>query len=233
VITGVAVGVAMKRVAFPDVPPPGAGVTTAAVACPTLACSAEVSWNVSCVALTYVVAWGTPPTCTTDDGEKFVPVTVIGVGVVLASTTFGVNLMPTPGAGFVIPSIRGLEVPPPGALFTAVNDKLPLVATSAVVSATVTCVLLTKDVVRALPFTLITVVVTKPVPVTVTVWAAPPRVTVVGLKDAIVGAGLFTCRFTAVPEPLLVDPFTTMTESCPPAANCDDCTTAVSCVLLT
>lgn len=81
------------------------------------------------------------------------------------------------------------EVPPPGAGFTAVKDRVPVADTSADVSATLTWVALTNVVGRALPFTSITVDATKPVPVIVITGEEAPTASVVGLIAEIVGAG--------------------------------------------
>jgi hypothetical protein len=96
-----------------------------------------------------------------------------------------------------------------------------------------TCVALINVVGRAVAFTLITVVDTKPVPVTVTTGDGAPNSSLVGDIDEIVGEGLSTSRFVGVADPLFSDPLTTSTASFPPLANCAAGTTAVSCELLT
>ena len=88
-------------------------------------------------------------------------------------------------------------------------------------------------VVRGAPFTLITVVGTKPVPVTVMTADATPVSSLVGDTDVIVGAGLSTSRLIAVPEPLFADPFDTTTCICAPLVSWLAGTVTVSCVLLT
>ena len=85
---------------------------------------------------------------------------------------------------------------------------------------------------RADPFTLITVVGTKPVPVRVRTSDAVPANALVGDTDARVGAGLSTSRLVAVADPLLYDPFKTATGTCAPLTNCEAGTIAVSCVAL-
>jgi hypothetical protein len=80
---------------------------------------------------------------------------------------------------------------------------------------------------------LMTVVGTKPVPVTVMTADAAPVSSLAGDTDVIVGAGLSTSRFIAVPEALLDDPFDTITDISAPLANWLAGTVAVSCVLFT
>jgi hypothetical protein len=82
-----------------------------------------------------------------------------------------------------------LEVPPPGDGFTTVTLAVPAAAMSAAVIAAVTCVLLTKVVVRADPFHFTMEVLTKLLPFTVRVKAAPPAVADAGLRLVIVGTG--------------------------------------------
>jgi hypothetical protein len=110
----------------------------------------------------------------------------------LTKTTLGERAIAAPGAGLFTAIVEAAEVPPPGAAFTAVNDRLPALATSVAVRVTFTCVALTKVVVRALPFTLITVVGTKPVPATAREGDVAPVVSAAGEKVEIVGTGLFT-----------------------------------------
>jgi hypothetical protein len=135
--------------------------------------------------------------------------------------------------GAVTVTVAAVDVPPPGAGFTAVNERLPAAATSAAVNDTLTCVSLEYVVVRALPFTLIIVVGTNPVPVTVIVGVLAPVISLVCDSDVRVGAGLFTVKFTGVPDPLLTDPFMTATASCPPLTICPDGITAVNRVAFT
>lgn len=143
-------------------------------------------------------------------------------------TTVGETVKGPAGAGLFTASVAAVEVPPPGVAFTAVSDRVPVLARSAAVSVTFTCVALTKSVVRALPFTSITVVGTKPVPLTATSEEVDVVVSTFGASWEIVGAGLFTCRVTAAPEPLLALPFSASTESWSPLASCDADTAAVT-----
>src|SRR5215469_8645197 len=74
------------------------------------------------------------------------------------------------------------EAPPPGAGLRTLTAVVAAVATSAASMAAVNCDLLTKVVVRALPFQLTTELGTKPVPLTVSVNGAPPGVVALGLS---------------------------------------------------
>ena len=174
------------------------------------------------------------PTSTVDVGRKFVPVTVTVVGVAVpVNTNAGDTVMGPPGAGLFTATIAAVDVPPPGAALTAVRERLPVAAKSAAVRFAFTWLPLTNTVVRALPFTSITVVGTNPVPVTAIVGFAAVVVTVAGDTCVIVGAGLVTCRATVVPDPLLSVPLRAITESWPPLASCDAETVAVTSVALT
>ena len=116
-------------------------------------------------------------------------------------------------------SVTAVEVPPPGAGFTAVSKRLVAVETSAAVSETLICVELVTVVARAAPFTLMTVAGTNPVPVTVITGEVAPVAMLVGDMSVIVGAGLSTSRLIGVLDPLLSDPFNTTTGNSPPAAS--------------
>ena len=84
----------------------------------------------------------------------------------------------------------GLDVPPPGAGVNAVTDAVPAVAISAALMAAVSCVALTKVVVRFAPFQRTTEVATKLLPVTVRVKLAPPAVRLLGESALVPGKGL-------------------------------------------
>ena len=86
------------------------------------------------------------------------------------------------------------DVPPPGAGLVTVTVAVPAVAISAAVMAAVSCVALTNVVVLAAPLNFTTDVDTKPVPLTVSVKAAPPAVALVGESEVSVGAGLLMVK---------------------------------------
>jgi hypothetical protein len=125
------------------------------------------------------------------------------------------------------------ELPPPGDEFTAVSDNVPEAERSEAVRVALASVALTKAVGLAEPLTLITVVGTKPVPVTVTACTDAPSNSTAGELDAITGDGLSTSRLIGVPAAVLTVPLSTVTASCAPLASCVVGTVAVSWVLLT
>ena len=137
------------------------------------------------------------------------------------------------GGGLFTATAAAADVPPPGVAFTAVKVRLPVLTTSAAVSATSTCVALTKIVVRALPFTSITVVGTNPVPATEITGDTAPSTTDAGIVCVIAGAGFVTSRLAAALDPLPAEPFHATTESCDPLATCAAVTVTVTSVLLT
>ena len=107
------------------------------------------------------------------------------------------------GTGLLTAKFTATEVPPPGAGFVTETEKLPTATMSAAVIAAVTCVALTNVVVLALPLKLTVAPLTKPVPLTMRVKAAPPTVVPVGESVVIVGTGLLTAMLMAedVPPP--------------------------------
>ena len=103
-----------------------------------------------------------------------------------------------PTGGLLIATWTAAEVPPPGGcILTAVRERLPVADTSAAVRVTFTWVALLKVVVRAPPFTSITVEAMKPVPVTAITGEDAPTSSVAGLTAVIAGAG-FEARTATV-----------------------------------
>jgi len=93
------------------------------------------------------------------------------------------------------------DVPPPGVGLNTVTCAVPALPISAAVIAAWSCVALTNVVVRLVPFQFTTELpLTKPVPFTVKVKAAPPAVALVGASVVIVGAG-FPGPVTTPPVP--------------------------------
>lgn len=176
----------------------------------------------------------TPFQSTTESFENPAPATLIGVSGEPSRIRSGVTEKMT-GVGVIVPIVKvvGADVSPPGDRFTAVNARVPVLATSAAVGITCACVALLTVVERPAPFTAIVVEATKPVPVTFTVRDAVFTLSADGLRAAIVGAGLSTSKFAGVPVPLQTDPFRTTTASCPPVVICAAGMTAVNFALLT
>src|SRR5205823_212291 len=94
------------------------------------------------------------------------------------------------GSGFVMVNDCELDVPPPGAGLKIVTVAVPAAAMSAAEIAAVSCVAETYVVARSAPFHRTTALVTKFVPVTVSVKAGPPAVAEVGVSPVDVGTGL-------------------------------------------
>src|SRR5207237_5724910 len=84
---------------------------------------------------------------------------------------------------------------------TTVTEAVPVAAMSAAGIAAVSCVALTKVVVRAAPFHCTVAPFTKPLPVSVSVKPAPPTIALAGDSDVSVGAGLFTANVCAADVP--------------------------------
>ena len=150
------------------------------------------------------------------------PPTVAVLGEMLASD----------GSAVVVTvKVSAVEVPPPGVGVKTVTDNVPAEAMSDAGIVAVSCVLLTKVVVRLAPLTRTTEAETKLLPVTVNVNPGLPAVALVGELLANDGGGLLTASDT-VPEaepPGLMTPMARV----PAEAMSDAGIVAVSCVLLT
>ena len=86
--------------------------------------------------------------------------------------------------------VTGEEVPPPGEGLTAATTRLPAAAVSTVFSCTLICVSVVYMVLRALPFTCITVAAKKPLPVTDTAGGVHPSATTLGETEEKDGFGI-------------------------------------------
>jgi len=152
------------------------------------------------------------------------PVTVIVVGVADPTGSEEGLRSSAPTVGLLTGSATAADVPPPGAGFTAVSDRLPVAAKSEELRVTLTWVALTSVVERALPFTSITVDDTKPVPETTMIGDAEFTVSVAGLSALIVGTGFgaVMAMDAAVDVPPPGVGFTAVTERLPvPAKSAD------------
>src|SRR5262245_50728306 len=94
------------------------------------------------------------------------------------------------GAAALIVKLRVLETPPPGAGFETVTLAAPALAISLAAICAVNCVAETKVVVRFCPFQRTVAPLTKLLPLTVSVKAAPPAEAEAGFKVVNVGVGL-------------------------------------------
>ena len=90
-----------------------------------------------------------------------------------------------------------MEVPPPGAGLNTVTVAVPAVTMSAAVIAAVSCVEDTYAVVRLDPFHRTREPLTKLLPLTVSVKAAPPAVADEGLRLVVTGTGLVVVSVVA------------------------------------
>jgi hypothetical protein len=137
------------------------------------------------------------------------------------------------GRGLRIENATELEVPPPGVGLTTVTVDEPGVAMSAAGTVAVSLVAFTNVVTSAVPFQSITEVLTKFVPVAVSVNVAPPGLAKAGLSEATVGRGLSIVNVTEddVPPPGVA--LKTVREAVPALTIFAAGTTAVICVELT
>ena len=185
------VGLATVKSEGGEVPPPGAGFTTATAIVPAVASCAAVSVAVTSVALTNVVALGAPPNVTCEAVTKPVPVIVTAVGLAPAVALEGVSVV-LAGAGFPTVSVTGRLTPPPGAGLVTTNGKLPVVAREVAGTVAVSAVALVTVVGTIVPLKETSVPETKPVPLAVTVTAGAPTTAEVGEIEATVTVGLAT-----------------------------------------
>src|SRR5262249_29283641 len=120
--------------------------------------------------------------------------------------------------GGMIMKLSAFETPPPGAGFETVTLAVPAVAMSPAEIAAVNCVLLINVVGLSTPFHLTTEALTKSVPVTVRVKAAPPAVPEFGFKLASAGAGLLIVKLATLDVPPPGAGFETVTLAVPALA---------------
>jgi hypothetical protein len=104
-------------------------------------------------------------------------------------------------------NVFAVDVPPPGVGVKTVTEAVPVAAMSLARICAVSLVLLTKVVVRVLPFHRTTDVATKFDPVAVSVNAPLPTAAVLGMMELRVGTGLFC----AAAEPALATSAATRT----------------------
>lgn len=183
-----------------EVPPPGAGFVTVMLNVSAVARSVVGIAAVTCVALMKVVARAEPLKFTVEVETKFVPFTV---SVKAASVTdlLAGEMLVVVGATLFAVNTCALEVPPPGAGFITVMLNVPAVVRSLAGMEAVTCVELTKVVVRAEPAKFTTELLMKFVPFTVKVKAASPTFLLVGKMLVVVGRGLLTVNVCALDVP--------------------------------
>src|SRR5256885_4805646 len=225
-------GLFTVNVRAPEVPPPGAGVITVTCGVPAAATSAAAMAAVSCVALTKTVVRAAPFQLTVEPLTKLLPLTVSVKAALPADVLVGDRAARVGDELFTV-NVCAAELPPPGAGVTTVTCGVPAAATSAAAMAAVSCVALTKVVVRVAPFHLTVLPLTKPVPFTVSVKAGPLTSALLGVRPVSVGAGLFTVNVCAAEVPPPGAAVTTVTCGFPAVARSDAGIAAVSWVALT
>src|SRR5207249_4118769 len=184
--------------------------------------------------LTNSVARGAPFQRTSEAGMKLLPSTVRAKAGLPGAMLLGASALTTgTGLGAMIVKGCALEIPPPGAGVATVTCAVPAVAMSAAEMAAVSCVALTNVVVRAAPFQRTSEAATKPLPVTVTVKAAPPTVALAGATVESVGTGALVMNVRAADVPPPGAGLNTVTEAVPGVATSTAGMAAVSCVALT
>src|SRR5258708_7171592 len=225
-------GLVTVKACAAEVPPPGAGVTTVTCGVPAAATSAAAMAAVSCVGLTKVVVRAAPFHCTLEPLTKLVPVTVSVKAALPADVLVG-DSVESVGDGLVTLNVCAAEVPPPGAGVTTVTDAIAAVARSEAGMAAVSWVALTKVVVRAAPFQRTPEALTKLLPFTVSVNAAPPTLALEGESDVSDGAGVVIVNVWAPDVPPSTPGIVTVTWALPAAAISEAGIAAATCVGLT
>lgn len=125
-----------------DVPPPGAGVVTVKFTLPGSVTLEAGIVTVSFVEPERVAAMLVPFIATVEFGVKFMPYSVTEVAELIGPELGEIEVSVGDG-GFTTATVVTADVPPPGAAFTAVSERLPVAATSAAVNVTLICVELT------------------------------------------------------------------------------------------
>jgi hypothetical protein len=172
------------------VPPPGVGVNTLTSALPAVAMSAADIAAVSCVEETNVVGRSVPFQRTTESVTKRLPLTV-SVNIAppaLADAGLRLEIVGTPG--LLIVKVRALEVPPPGEGVNTFTCAVPARAMSEAGISAVNFVAKTNVVERPAPFHCTTELVTKLLPLTVSVNPGVLAMRDDGLRLETVGTGL-------------------------------------------
>lgn len=133
---------------------------------------------------------------------KLVPLTVKTNAASPAVLLVGEMLLSV-GTGLLTRRLAAADVPPPGVGLKTVIGNEPAAPTSAAVNNAVNCVELTNAVARLLPLRRTTELLTKFVPLTVSINAASPAVLLAGKRLEIAGIGLSTVKILAfeVPPP--------------------------------
>jgi hypothetical protein len=116
------------------------------------------------------------------------------------------EILESDGRGLLTTRVSAADAPPPGAGFTTETERVPAEAMSPTGMAAVSCVPLTKVVLRLEPFTCTADPFTKFEPFTVSVRAPLPATVVVGDKLEIDGTGLAGLLTVKVRDALVPPP---------------------------
>jgi len=192
--------------------PPGDGFVTVTLTVPAIAKSEAGIAAERLVALTNFVASAFPLKFTTDPDTKFVPA-IASVKAVPPGKCAGPNAV-TAGtrlsALFTVKFWAGEDGPVVGLGFVTVTVAAPAAAISDARIAAVTLLLLTNVVVRFAPLNCTVAPVTNPLPLIVSVNAAPPAFALDGDKDVRVGGALLIVNEAAFEVPPPGDGFVTV-----------------------
>ena len=165
-----------------------------------MAMSAEGIEAVSCVVLTKVVVRLPPFHCTTEAETKLEPSTVIVKAESPSVALAGVKTIMA-GTGLLMVKVAVFEVPPPGTGLKTVTSAVPAEAMSVGGMEAVNWVLLTKVVVRSLPFQRTTEPETKFEPSTVSVKPWSPARALPGVRLVMTGSGLLMLKTAMLEVP--------------------------------
>ena len=206
--------------------------STVTEAVPAAAMSVVGIWAVSWVVLTTVVVRAAPFHCTSEPLTKLLPVTVSVKAAPPATALLGESVLNdgVGGRACVIVKGRALDTT---LWFSTVTEAVPAAAMSVAGIWAVSWVALTTVVVRAAPFHCTSEPLTKLLPVTVSVKAAPPATALLGesvLNDGVGGGACVIVKGRALDTTLW---FSTVTEAVPAAAMSVAGIWAVSWVALT
>jgi len=207
----------MLKTKFVEVPPPGVGLVTVTFALPEVVISEARIAAVSCVELTKVVVFALPLNFTAEVETKPVPLTVRVNAAPPAVAPVGESEVIF-GDGLLTVKFDAVDGPPPGAGLLTTTGGVPAVAMSVACTAMVTCVALTNVTARAVLLNVPVIPLTKFVPLTVRVKAAPPAVAFAGENEVMVGTGLLTLKLVALDVPPPGAGFVTVTGNDPPVA---------------
>ena len=220
---GIGLAALMVNAAFPEVPPPGAGLNTVTWPVPAVPISAAVIAACSCVPLTNVVVRLLPFHLTIEPLRNPVPFIVRVKAAVPAVALDGDSELIV-GTALVAVTVNAEfpDVPPPGAGLDTVICAVIASNMSRAVTVTCSCVALTNVVVRAPPFQFTTEEGVNPAPFTVRVKERPPANAVAGNSEIIDGTGCSTLMVPPVPVMVALVPTARTAKRLPTAMGTEE-----------